>query len=217
MVAPTVRDSTTAVTLGGTSCVVNKPAGTIEFDKMYLFATTTTGQTVTPPSPFAGNEVASVTVGVNITRLYEATAGASEPSTYTYGLSTTGNVELMLVTVMNARVTGSALNVAVSTNSGASATTQTCLGVTTDADECLLLAFAGIQAVSDFTANGGLTEIEDGTFTTVAYDEAPTAGATGDRTFTSTASNIWLTLLAAIEPEPPINKRRYSLPMLGVG
>jgi len=202
VVAPTVRDSTTAVTLGGTSVVVTKPSGVVEHDKLYLMAVTTTGPTVTPPTDFV--EIATRTQGVNIMRLYEKPATASEPANYTYGLSGTSNVEVILVAVVNAKLGLSALDVAVSVNSsGVSGSTLTALGVTTSQVDCLLLAFGGIQAVSDFTSNDGLTEMEDGTFTTSGYDEAPSAGATGDRTFTATASNVWIAMLAAIAPIPP--------------
>ena len=185
------------------SIVANYPGLTI---------TAPSGWTLWAPSGGQSNPVASTALLANW--LYYRYASASEPASYTW--SWTGGSPYPvggIVTYSGAAASGNPIDVS-SQNAFTSATTITFNGITTTQNNDMLVCFPGWQSAANFAQPGGFsTEWAEPynagqNFGAGHIDQQlGTAGATGNKTATSSAAITgvaWMYAILANSGPPPV-------------
>ena len=195
--------STSVATTSDAGLTIAAPAGTGAGDLLVSCLTLNGSSVSATGAPAGWTRLAAVT-GVANPHVYGyyKVAGPSEPAsyrwTYTSSVVSAGGI---------VRYTGaSGLDAAVSTASGASATSGTVPGVTTATADAMLVGCVGINSGSTaVTISGppGMTEAWDvgGKRHELDDGKQPTAGASGGRTWTFSASREWAGWLAALRPQ----------------
>jgi len=185
------RASQTATTTGATSLVINVPAGMQANDLLITHIARTGNGAINTPSGWTAAGGTNNGVFLRQATFYRV-ATASEPASYTWTWSGTEAAAGGMSTYYGAKAS-SALDLVGTAGTANNTTTVTAPGITTTANDALVLAFFASNTNSTFTTASGMTERHDvGTTgaTSLATDDMTqvTAGATGNKTATASAS-----------------------------
>lgn len=188
----------------GTSLTIAKPSGTVEGDVLVAIVQATDPDTaITGPSGWTVIDEIRVDPSGTFFRhsTWYKVAGASEPADYTWsGADTHWDG---LITRWSGVDNSTPIDVQGTESEGES-TSPNGTGVTTVTDDAMLLYLEGNRDASvTNTPPTGMTEFveNNGRLTeSLAYEEITTAGATGDRTGTLSASDTWAATLVALRP-----------------
>jgi hypothetical protein len=210
--APVIQYQTN-LTGSGTTVGFSKPTGTTVGDLLIAHIGADNDYNITPPAGWTKtrDDYKNSSPYQESWVLYHI-AGASEPGTYniTFGGSQGFTAVLLRITGVDTR---SPLDT-VTGIQAASSTSLTAPGLTTVANNVLLLAFFTVRAQVTVTPPAGMTELYDfqaGTTVTaeVAQQTISTAGATGNRTATASSAGLYIAQLLAVRPSAP-----HAAPML---
>jgi hypothetical protein len=201
---PTViafRSAASAIGSSATTITIAKPSGVAEDDQL-IAAIGKPGSplaTVTPPSGWT--LIRSMTS--NFLNIYRRTAGASEPSTYTWTFSASVNSAGGIQAFENVDP-DDPIHIENGQNT-ASGTAHATPDVTPTIPDTVIVTAHGLLENSSFTAPSGMTEAYDvpnsGLSTTAGYYEAnPDAGATGTKTATSANSATGSAHILCLKP-----------------
>jgi hypothetical protein len=175
-----------------TDLEASKPSGTAEGDLLLAFVCMRANPTITPPSGWALIEDVRNSA---LLAVYYKVAGSSEPSTYTFSVSTTDSRPTALAIV---RISGADTSNPINASDGVTdsgVTDLTCPSVTTTVNDCLLIRACNVEG-GDYTWSepSGYTMRLDGTTyaggnsggcdPTFADIEFATAGSTGTLDYT---------------------------------
>jgi hypothetical protein len=184
---------------GGTTLAITKPTGVASGHVMIATITATGTGALTPPS---GWTVAKdTTQGTAIRQItYYRVAGASEGTSYSWGLGTTRQASGGIVDYSG--VNGTAPIDATGTASGASGNAVAASVTTSVANDQVIVA-AGVNTSTTFTPPTGTTERYDvpspSTTTDTADFVQATAGATGSKTATPASTTTpWIAQTIAL-------------------
>jgi hypothetical protein len=163
------------------------------------------GGVATNGVPAGWSTIATVTSITNPRVMgYYRVAGASEPATYTWTLASAvqNGAGIARYAGVNA---GQPLDGGPTTASAGSGTSAIVPGVTTSAPNAMLVGCVGINGSSTstlITSPAGMTQAWDlgGKRHELADGIAATAGPTGPRTWTFSASRAWAGWLVALRP-----------------
>ncbi len=168
-----------------TTLVVNKPSGTASGDVLVSIFCVPQGQTITNPSGFTTLNTQNASTGVVIRTAYKV-AGGSEPTTYTWTRSSSGNTKAATMLAFRGVDTSSPIRTNGSTgNVGTSHTTATMTG---EQSTDMTVRMGGARPESSNTG-AVITASTTGGWT------APTGGATGATTgdtFPATTASAYL-------------------------
>ena len=194
--------STTVNTTASSTVSVTKPAGTVAGNVLVSCLALNGGSVAGTGVPAGWTPVASVTAQANPKVFgYYKVATASEPASYTWTLASSvaggGGV---------ARYSGaSGVDGAATSASGSSAASGTVAGVTTTTANAMLVGCMGVNSSSvTLTSPAGLSqawEVGDRRFE-LADGRQATAGGSGAKTWTFSASREWAGWLVALRPSP---------------
>jgi len=205
------RSAATAQTgSGATSIAVNVPSGVVAGDVMIAVIDAEGSGTLTPPSGWSSTGLFAGTREFGYRGVYFHVAGSSEPSSYSWGLTTsrkaTGTI-LSYVGVENAspiEVTATSAGAKTGTSDAAASIT------TTVANTKVIMDLGAVNAAGSFTITGpeGTTKREiiftSGSGSVLGGDAQDftqaTAGATGTKTFKVSVSIPWGTTTIALRP-----------------
>jgi RHS repeat-associated protein len=191
---------------GATSLILPRPTGTVAGD-MELAQVSTGSGTSTITAPSGWSLVASHAVSSMTTAVYSHVAGASEPSSYTFGLSASAQAAGGISSYTGVDTTTPVDKASASWSSSAS--TNVALGsVTTTSDNDMLVAFVGAKAATTATPPTGLAERWDlastGASNQVTAEASDlglgAAGSTGSKSATLAASAAYSGALVALAP-----------------
>jgi len=197
--------ASTANTVAASSIAVALPVGTTAGDVL-VACVATNGATVTATGVPAGwAPIAAVTARANPKVFgYYRVAGAAEPASYSWVLSASVTAGAGIARYSGVDVSNP-LDGAASTATGVSATTAVIPGVTTTADNAMLVGCAGANSSAaslGIATPAGMTEVWDvaGKRHEVADGLQAVAGATGSRTWTLSSAREWAGWLVALRP-----------------
>ncbi|MBK8188816.1 MAG: hypothetical protein IPK79_00015 [Vampirovibrionales bacterium] len=168
---------------GDTEVTVNRPTGVVENDVM-LATVVYAGGTLTAASGWT-QVLSQVGTGVT-TAVYRRTAGASEASSYTWGLSTADGLAVAISAYSG--VNGSNPIADSNSQANASSASMTAPGVTPASSVDMLVFVGGAAGDIRATAPGSMTEDADTGTTGVSVYMADQLLASGDATGTRTAT-----------------------------
>lgn len=207
----TFRAANSATASGTTDVVVTKPSGTVAGDYLLGFMSLGSsgggGASMIGPSGWTFLGVGGVDGNTGNLAVWELVAGASEPSTYTFGKGgITGNATAAILGFSNPDAApvdaGPVFNDSTTTG-----TSQVATGVTsTRTNDILVCAFAsnsGGGTAGSYTPPSGMTERTDaaqGTTNFMCTDtlQLTTPAATGNKTATSNVTSKWTSVSIAI-------------------
>jgi hypothetical protein len=205
------RNAATAQTgSGASSLAISVPAGVVAGDVMIAAVDAEGSGTITPPSGWSSTNLFSGTTFFGFSGVFFHVAGASEPASYTWSLGTSRKAAgkiLAYVGVENA----SPIEVAATTAGAAFGTSDAAASITTTvANTKVIMDLGAVNALGTFTITGptGTTKRASSSTSgtgsvlgTQAQDfTQATAGATGTKTFTTSASIPWGTITVALKP-----------------
>lgn len=188
MANPTYRSSTTDPGVGNSAPVGNRPTGTANGDALYACVFTAANSTNPSINSVPAGWTQLDTVAAGNDRMYTYWKIASgEPTTWTWG--TSGNVDwvVQVVAVQNPGDAVTPTDVSGIQNN-ASSVNVAAAAVTTTLANGLMIGFFGTRALTTFTADGSMTEVQDaqsgGTFVSLetAWQAIAAIGSTGTRT-----------------------------------
>ena len=188
--AVTYRDAQTATTAGATSLVINVPAGVQANDLLVAHIARTGNAAINTPS---GWTAAGGTNNGNFIRqaTYYRVASGSEPASYTWTWTGSQPAAGGMSAYYGVKGT-SPLDVVGTATTSNNTTSITAPGLTTTTDDALVLAFFASNSNSTYSTAAGMTERHEAATTgmSLATDDMSqaTAGATGNKTSTATAS-----------------------------
>src|SRR5438270_4752279 len=196
--AITFRASSSANASSATSVSVPAPAGLISGDVEVVSVVAGSGTVTITASGWT--LIRSTNKGGFIESLYWKAAGSSEPSSYTFSVSAATNLTAGIDDFSGVSTT-TPVDTSVSTNS--TSTTANCNAVTTSAaNEAVICAPSALANVS-VTAPTGLTERWELGGTGVTGEASDyiqaTAGSTGIKAATLSASHPWITTTVALK------------------
>ena len=203
------RGSATSGNSYTASLSVNRPTGVVENDVLVAVVTWWT-QTLTPPTGWTqigSTQSWSHPDGTLYARVYYRVAGASEPSTYAWGLNATNDIACTIVAYSNVDTADPIAANGAQTQTSASMTAPSVDAATT-ADMLLFLGAVGDDSAGTRTVTppSGMTELADTTNGTTwiksyaAHELLSASGATGTRTATISASARNAGFLVALRP-----------------
>jgi hypothetical protein len=205
------RSAETAQTgSGATSIVVTRPAGVVSGDVMIASIDAEGSGSFTVPTGWSSTGLFSGTSFFGFSGVYFHVAGSGEPASYSWGLGTarkaTGNI-VSYVGVENS----SPIEVTATTAGNSVGTSDSAASITTTVNNTrVLIDFGADDSAGSFTITPpALTSKRASVFTsgtgsvlgsqTQDFTQA-TAGATGTKTFTASASNPWGAITIALKP-----------------
>lgn len=207
--APVVNSFSVAVTSANSlSIIVNKPTGTTEGDLLVaIMGTDGDGETLGTPG---GWTAITGNIGINHTsRSWYKIAGASEPSSYTFTVSSSESIVCGIL-----RISGHDPSnpIDLSGTATGSSNAPTCPDVTTTVADTLVLRYFGADD-DDITQDSGYPSLHTGVYVRgslelfgetssgVAYTTQASLGATGTAAFSMTASEDWSAVTIAVIPQ----------------
>ncbi|MDH3539577.1 MAG: right-handed parallel beta-helix repeat-containing protein, partial [Acidimicrobiia bacterium] len=209
---PTYRDVATATTTVGGSLVINVPAATQPGDVMLAQITYNAwAQTITPPGGWNFIRQDANSGGI-IQELFWRAATASEPASYTWGLSSGDMASGAIVSY--AGVDNASPIDDHNGQAPGSGSTLTAPSITTTVTDATLVAFYGIRGERTVASPGSMAERWDlntaggapdsSNATSAGADETfATPGPTGTRVATVGTDGHWAAALVALTPSPP--------------
>lgn len=186
-----------------TSAVASLPAGAQAGDILVAFIAFLGGSSITISGVPSGwtllqRNNTGATGGDVGAASYWKLAGGSEPSTYTWTLSSAVNNTGCMMAFRGCNQ-ANPIDASGGQNN-ASSTSVTAPGVTTTTDQDALAFFAGIAAVTTFTPPSGMTEASDTNNIELAYQLGIAPGATGNKVATAGSAQINIGQLVALRP-----------------
>jgi hypothetical protein len=182
------------------SFVVSKPTGTAEGDLLYVHVSNfATDGTFSAPDG-SWTKVGEVSTTDAIQATFYKIAGASEPTSYTFTYSGTSNQPRNGCARISGADQTTPADTTHSTNTGSS-TTAVGLSITTATDGAMLLLTCRARLAATQTAPSGMNHTINGSRWSMYDQIITTAGATGDRSITLSASVDWTTIMFAARPE----------------
>jgi hypothetical protein len=196
---PTIGTSTKA-SGSGTSMTVNKPAGVVDGSVLFAAFEYDSSLSLTAAS---GYSLVRRFSGIGSTAVYSKiiTNAAGEPASYTF----IGDGDQWLGIIVPVSGANTTTPVDVSTVNNGYGGTLTATGLTTGGPNRLLLAFAGMDwgPGSPYTPPAGMTEIDDRSGGAVSFTAAhvtqASAGASGNKVFTASDTDVWGAILVAVQ------------------
>jgi hypothetical protein len=205
------RSAETAQTgSGATSIAVNVPAGVVAGDVMIASIDAEGTGSFTAPSGWSSAGLFSGTTFFGFAGVYFHVAGSSEPASYSWGLGTSRKAVGKIVSYVGVE-NSSPIEVTSTTAGASSGTSDAAASITTTVNNTkVLLDFGADNSVGSFTITPpGSTTKRASVFTsgtgsvlgsqTQDFTQA-TAGTTGTKTFTTSASIPWGALTIALKP-----------------
>src|SRR5438128_8386519 len=204
------RSAETAQTgSGATSIAVNRPAGVVAGDVMIASIDAEGSGSFTVPSGWSSTGLFSGTAFFGFSGVYFHVAGSSEPASYSWGLGTTRKATGKILSYVG--VDPAPIEVTSTTAGPSSGTSDAAASTPTTVNNTkVLLDFAANDSLGSFTITPpGSTTKRASVFTsgsgsvlgTQAQDlTQATAGATGTKTFTTSASIPWGAITIALKP-----------------
>ncbi|WP_446219651.1 PKD domain-containing protein [Micromonospora sp. IBHARD004] len=193
--------STSAATTADTGLTITAPTAVSSGDLLVSCLAINGGSVTSVPAGWTSIAAATGVPNPHVYGYYKV-AGASEPSSYRWGFSSSvtsgGGI---------ARYTGaSGLDVAASKASGASSSSGTVPGITTTTANAMLVGCMGINSGSTtvtITGPSGMSQAWDIGGKRQEYDDAvqSSAGATGDRTWQFSSERAWAGWLVALKAQ----------------
>jgi hypothetical protein len=205
------RNAATAQTgSGATSIAVGVPAGVVAGDVLIAVVDAEGSGTITAPSGWSSTNLVAATTSFGFRGVYFHVAGSSEPSSYTWTLGTSRKAAgemLSYVGVENA----SPIELAASTAGAAFGTSDAAASITTTvANTKVIMDLGALDASGSFTITAPLGTTKRASSTTTGSGSVlgtqaqdftqATAGATGTKTFTTSASIPWGAITIALKP-----------------
>ena len=223
MAAPTIVSSpvTNAETSNDTNHVLNKP-GVADGDLLILVAcldtfTPGTGVTLTKPSEIANelyaNQAVNADDSIAVGSVWYDTAGASEPSTYTW-TSSAAERGAGLVFAINGH---NGIDVSAPSANTGSSDTITFPAVTTTVADCLILRIAIFDAgMVSVNLGSGYTLVGEADASSAGgvhaqYITQASAGTTGTLAVTGATSEQWAAWTVAIAPVGGATRKRIHI------
>ncbi len=212
---PVVESSATALSADNLSLsvVVGLPSGTVAGDLLVAWIATDGAVTITEPGDWIEIAQGHPTSYASGGAFYRV-AGASEPSTYSFGVSAAEGIAGGIIRISGADLT-TPINISSLTVHDSPSTTSDAPSVMTTADECLILRFAFLDAgyTPGASPATSIWAIEKGSVGGVgnmaAWDNLALAGNTGTATFTHRDeqggnATVAIAPLAIVPPAEPI-------------
>ena len=195
--------------LGTTSLVINKPTGTVQNDVMITAMTIGQNSTITPPTGWTlmrrVDNLDSYSYSSMV--VYYKVAGASEPSSYTWGFSTTTFVAAWSASYVNVN-TSTPIDVSNGQTNNTSSAMSTSFSVpsinTSNASEMVVAAFGAYYGAYTWTPPSGMTEFADLNNTYSRIIEGTevlqaSAGASGIKTATLSSTGYGASVIFALK------------------
>lgn len=183
------------------SVAIATPTGTLDNDIMLAFVGSVVGAAITAPAGWAQIETELVSGSVRVAYFWKraASEGASHTFTSTGATNTIGKIASY-----SGRITsGSPFDGTFAAGPDAGGTSHTATGFTTTVDGCdLITSFGSMSVACTWTPPAGETERSDVNSSNISDEVQTTAGATGDKTATSSASVAGSRFFVALKPEP---------------
>lgn len=197
------------------SVTVDKPTGTQEGDIMFALATRGDNKAEPNSTPSGWTRLAYKQGVWDYYGLYYKVAGASEPSDYTWGWSSSSKVTVVVAAYRGGFDGADPIDTYSSTAYTSGDNICRAASVTVSSDDSPLLWVAGACVSTSFSLPNGFTEDADSTFKAQAGaigHKVVDAGATGnlDGTF-GTVSTYKHAFAVALNPLLPTNKRSQFL------
>lgn len=216
-----VLETTATASLGppGTDITCNKPTGTVAGD--VLVASVTGGNlsdiAISPPDG-TWVEVGQDWNSVPATGMWVKVAGSSEPANYTFTYPSSSSARRATIARYSGADNTTPQDCAGTANTGSS-TAPRGLSVTTVTDGAMLIMAIGLNTGNQTAAPTGMTEQVELDRHVFNDGVQASAGASGDKDSTTSASGAWVAILGALRPSggAPATTKRYSLPLTGVG
>lgn len=216
--APLVVESTVAELASATSIAGTIPAGTVAGNLLVAHVTgNAQAAPSTPPSGWvfikgqAGDSAAAVNGSATFQRPAQA-GDASQSVTFTGGNATASRMSVIIERITGHDPTTPLGATPVSSSKATGFTTYDAPSITTVADDSLVLSFVTKNSSSTATISATSTAQTKAAATSdpvllgraqAAFTEViPTAGATGTRNYTSSASSQWTGIVLAVKPAP---------------
>ncbi|PCI93680.1 MAG: hypothetical protein COB15_15995, partial [Flavobacteriales bacterium] len=205
---PIYAGASTNVGLSSTSGIVNKPGGTVAGDLLIAVFSLEKGSDVN--LTFTGwTKLTEQNNGTDVgLESYYKIAGTSEPSSYSFTFSTSGNWCASL-----SRITGAHPSSPIDTYNGTmgSSGNVTAPSLTTSYNSALVLNYYTNKKAATYTAAAGTIEqfdipniVGDNPSLMMATYEQPTAGPTGDKDATPSVPERWVGLQIAVRSANPL-------------
>ena len=199
MASPAFRSASSGGEATGTGITLTAPSGIVNNDILLAFIyKENTADAITYPSGFT--EKTTVTQPATLFKCYLAWKRASsESGDYTFSWASDVWRAGLIMAISGAITSGDPFDVAPSTNAPAlPSDSVVASGITTQTVDTLLVAFAGIFSSFTWTPPSGMTERVDFNNVSAATVAQAAIGASGDKTFTASGSDVYTTMLAAI-------------------
>lgn len=183
----------------GTTIDVTKPTGVSAGDVMVAVvgAQVLSSTTISPPSGWT--QVAQLWVSQPVLGMWYRVADGNEGTSFQFSYSQNSSARRAGILRYSGVDNTTPIDVAANTNSGSSAAPRG-LSVTTVTNDARLLMGLAFAQGNQSAAPTGMTEQFE--LDRVAFNDATqaTAGASGDKDSTLSASNFWVTILTALRP-----------------
>jgi hypothetical protein len=206
------RSGATAQTgSGATSIAVNVPAGVVAGDVMIASIAAEGGGNFTAPSGWSSTNLFAGATKFGTEGVYFHVAGSSEPTSYSWGMGSTPRKATGKIASYVGVENGSPIEVKAGTAGNSSGTSDNAASITTTVNNTMvILDFSAANSAGSFTITPpGSTTMRASVFTsgtgsvvgsqTQDFIQA-TAGATGTKTFTTSASIPWEAITIALKP-----------------
>jgi hypothetical protein len=196
---------------GATSIAVNVPAGVVAGDVMIASIAAEGGGNFTAPSGWSSTNLFAGATKFGTEGVYFHVAGSSEPASYSWGMGSSARKATGKIASYVGVENSSPIEVKATTAGNTSGTSDKAASITTTvANTMVILDFSAANSAGSFTITPpGSTTNRATVFTsgsgsvvgsqTQDFIQA-TAGATGEKTFTVSASIPWQTVTIALRP-----------------
>lgn len=207
--APVIKSFATAIGSGASKPPkIDKPTGTKAGDLLIAGLMFEKGGSVTPGAPTGWTLIQRTNQGNNVgMATYYKIAGSSEPSTYTFSLSSGPKWSIGI-----SRIEGADPTNPIDANNGAfggPSSKADAPSITSTVCNALVMAFYTNKKDATWTAAPGTTEVYDKpnnqqglTSNMMAYYVQPAEGATGTKTATASIAEYWVAQQVAVRPVP---------------
>ena len=205
------RSGATAQTgSGATSIAVSVPAGVVAGDVMIASIAAEGGGNFTAPTGWSSTNLFAGATKFGTGGVYFHVASSSEPASYSWGLGTSRKATGKIASYVGVE-NSSPIEVKATTAGNTSGTTDKAASITTTVNNTMvILDWSGVNAAGAFTitppasTTNRATVFTSGSGSVVGSQTQDfiqaTAGATGEKTFTISASIPWQTVTIALKP-----------------
>jgi len=196
---------------GATSIAVNVPAGVVAGDVMIASIAAEGGGNFSAPSGWSSTNLFAGATKFGTGGVYFHVAGSSEPASYSWGMGASARKATGKIASYVGVENSSPIEVKATTAGNTSGTTDKAASITTTVNNTMvILDWSGVNAAGAFTitppasTTNRATVFTSGSGSVVGSQTQDfiqaTAGATGEKTFTISASIPWQTVTIALKP-----------------